>query len=129
MHYMQEEMTDTIYRRYQRVLFIFMKSLLIINLIAERRNSLLFNFFQHYLFAIQNFLKLYGKYKDSNYALEIFNEITIQFYARIKTWSCFPVMVTAYLCTPEVKQHAKIIRERMINPNDDIVLMSLLIMT
>ncbi len=61
--------------------------------------------------------------------LEILNEITIQFYARIKTWSCFPVMVTAYLCTPEVKQHAKIIRERMINPNDDIVLMSLLIMT
>ena len=98
---------DTIYRRYQRVLFIFMKSLLIINLIAERRNSLLFNFFQHYLFAIQNFLKLYGKYKDSNYALEILNEITIQFYARIKTWSCFPVMITAYLCTPEGKQHAK----------------------
>ena len=31
-----------------------MKSLLIINLIAERRYSLLFNFFQHYLFAIQN---------------------------------------------------------------------------
>ena len=28
-----------------------------------------------------------------------------------------------YLCTPEVKQHAKIIiRERMINPNKDIVL-------
>ena len=72
---------DTIYRRYQRVLFIFMKSLLIINLIAERRNSLLFNFFQHYLFAIQNFLKLYGKYKDSNYALEILNEITEEFKA------------------------------------------------
>ena len=106
---------DTIYRRYQRVLFIFMKSLLIINLIAERRNSLLFNFFQHYLFAIQNFLKLYGKYKDSNYALEILNEITIQFYARIKTWSCFPVMVTAYLCTPEHTQCVfHIIRLRLI---------------
>ena len=38
----------------------------IINLIAERRNSRLFNFFQHYLFAIQNFLKLYEKYKDNN---------------------------------------------------------------
>ena len=95
----------------------------IINLIAERRNSRLFNFFQHYLFAIQNFLKLYEKYKDNNCALEILNEITIQFYARIKTWSCFPVMITAYLCTPEGKQHAKIIiRERMINPNKDIVL-------
>lgn len=93
----------------------------VLNLLAERRDSRLYCFVQYFHFAIKSFLNLYEKYQDNNCALEILNEITIQFYARIKTWSGFSVMVTAYLCTPEGKQHAKLIfRDRFINPDQNI---------
>lgn len=93
----------------------------IINILSEKRDSRLFNYVQHFQFSISYFKYLNTKYSENHQALEMLNEVTVQFFARIKTWKCFHAMIFAYLCTPQGKNHINTIyRNTIINSQDDV---------
>ena len=114
--------------RIPKTFFIFYELLLPIkalNLLGERRDSRLCYFVQHIQNAIRDFRELKKKYEGNEYAIKILDEITTNFYARIKSWKCFDVMVASYLCTLEGKYHVNEItvssvRNNIIHSTSDI---------
>ena len=91
----------------------------ILNVLGSRRDSRLCKFVQYIQVAIEDYRSLLVKYSDDEEALEILNEITSQFFARIITWKCFRAMVASYLCTPQGKQQFQQIVKMIIETNDE----------
>ena len=103
----------------------------VLNVLGSRRNSRLYQFVQHIQYAIEDFKMIFNQYENDESALEILNEITIQFFARIKTWKCFNAMIASYLCTPHGKLQFQQLMNMMSSQHDenDIINSNIMVFT
>ena len=71
--------------KYFQTLYDLILPLKILNILGSKRCTRLFHFVQYMQCAIEDFRGMYQHYVNDQEALEILNEIAIQFFARIRT--------------------------------------------